>query len=200
MTFICLTLVLTCIGCSKPATPTRPPAPPFKLPAAGDATDSQLRIGDEFPAIETVDLDANPVTFDHKLLGKRYTLLIFWSTWCAPCMGELPHEVELANRYEAAGLRVIGINADSSAKTAKAAAKENNVPWLNLFEGGDRTISNKLGIRQWPTLFLLDSDGKIVMSTPQLRTVTAEELPDGSVQPVSCLDWALRELLTGDVR
>jgi thiol-disulfide isomerase/thioredoxin len=110
-------------------------------------------------------------------------------------MKELPHEVELAKQYENAGLRVIGVNADDTRAIANAAANEHKLPWLNLFEGPDKTISNDLGIKQWPALLLLGPDGTVVVTSPQLRSFAAEKLPDGSVRPVNGLDWTLKELL-----
>jgi len=183
------------VGCAKPA--AVPPGPPFAMPAAGAATDTSLRIGDSFPEIQAVDLDGNAVALDQQLLGERYTLVVFWSTWCGFCMHELPHEVELAQQYEGAGLRVIGVNADDTTAIAKAAAKDHELPWLNLFEGPEKTISNQLGIKQWPAILLLDRDGKIVSATQPLRSIAAEQLPDGTVRAVSGLDWTLQRLLAG---
>ncbi len=190
-----LTMVAT-IGCTMTAALPPAPAPPFKLPAVGDATDTVLRIGDAFPAIQTVDLDGNAVTFDKQLFGDGYTLIVFWSTWCGYCMQELPHEVELSRRYEKAGLRVIGVNADETAAIAKAAVTEHGVPWLNVFEGPEKTISNELGIQQWPVLLLVGPDGKVISATQQLRGTAAEILPDGSARIVKGLDWTLEQLLT----
>lgn len=167
------------------------------MPPAGDSTDTVLRIGDKIPEMQTVDLDGNAVAFDETMLGQRCTLIVFWSTWCGFCMQELPHEVELAKRYEPAGLRVVGINADATAEIATAAAQEHGVPWLNLFEGPDKSISTRLGIHGWPTLILLGPDGTVVMTSPQLRAEAVETLPDGSVRTVRGLDWALEELLGG---
>jgi len=164
------------------------------MPAAGAATDTSLRIGDSLPEIQAVDLEGNAVALDQQLLGERYTLVVFWSTWCGFCMQELPHEVELAQQYEEAGLRVIGINADDTTAIAKA-ANDNELPWLNLFEGPEKTISNQLGIKQWPAILLLDQEGKIVSATQPLRSIAAETLPDGSVRSISGLDWTLKELL-----
>lgn len=193
--FVSFVTVVASIGCSKTAAPPPAPGPVFKLPSAGASTDTLLRIGDSFPEIQTVDLDGNAVTFDKQLLGDRYTLIVFWSTWCGFCMQELPHEIELAKQYERAGLRVIGVNADDTTTIAKAAVKENEVPWLNVFEGPDKTISNELGISQWPALLLLGPDGKVISASQQLRSIAAETLPDGSVRPVNGLDWTIKELL-----
>jgi cytochrome c biogenesis protein CcmG, thiol:disulfide interchange protein DsbE len=193
--FFCMLLAVVSSGCSKIAPPSLAAAPGFAMPAAGASTDSVLRIGDPFPQLQAVDLDGNAVTVDKQLLGERYTLIVFWSTWCGFCMLDLPHEVELAKQYQRLGLRVIGVNADETSAIAKAAAQEYDVPWLNLFEGPDRTISNELGIRQWPALLLLDSNGKVVITSPDLRSISAETLPDGTDRQIDGLEWALRELL-----
>ena len=182
-------------GCAPVAAPPAAPGPLFALATAGSPTDTVLRIGEEFPQIRAKDLDGNAVTFDKTILGERCTLVVFWSTWCGFCMLELPHEVELAKQYERAGLRVIGVNADDTAAVAKAAVKEHGVPWLNVFEGPEKGISNRLGIKQWPVLLLLDAEGKVVSATGQLRAHAVQVLPDGSTRTVKGLDWALGEHL-----
>jgi thiol-disulfide isomerase/thioredoxin len=169
--------------------------PGFVFPAAGDSTDTILRIGDEFPPLQAVDFDGQPVTFDKRVLGPRYTLLVFWSTWCGFCMHELPHEVELSQKYEGAGLRVIGVNADEDVETAKEAAQAHGVPWLNVFEGSEKKISEALGIKQWPALLLLDSEGRVVATSPSLRAISVETDSDGTDRQINGLEWILRELL-----
>jgi len=195
---VCILTMVASSGCSMPEPPSLTAEPGFVMPSAGDSTDTLLRIGDHFPKFQAVDLDGNAVTLDKQLLGDRYTLIIFWSTWCGFCMLELPHEVELAKHYEGQGLRVIGVNADDTSAIAKASAREYNIPWLNLFDGPDRKISNQLGIQQWPALLLLDSDGKVVITSPELRSISAETLPNGSDRQINGLEWALRKLLKGN--
>lgn len=190
---VALLSALVCVGCTKSAVPP-PAAPPFALPKVGDSTDTNLRMGDALPELQTADLDGNPVTIDGKLHEGGYTLIVFWSTWCGFCMLELPHEVELANRYEQDGLHVIGINADETPAIAKAAAGDHNVPWLNVFEGPDRAISTRLGINQWPALLLLDPDGHVISATPHLRGSTVTVLPDGSAHVEQGLDRTLKYL------
>lgn len=192
---MCLAAVIVGSGCSTTAAPSLAASPGFAMPAAGDATDTRLRIGDAFPELQAVDLDCNAVTLNKELLGERYTLLVFWSTWCGFCMLELPHEVELAKKYEPQGLRVISVNADDTPEIAKAAVSKLGVPWLNLFEGSDHPISNELGIKQWPALLLLDADGKVVSTSSELRKISVETSADGEDQQINGLEWALRKLL-----
>jgi thiol-disulfide isomerase/thioredoxin len=181
------------IGCGKTPTPAAPPA--FQLPSVGDSTDGLLRVGDPLPEIRTFDLAGNSTVLREQLHGEGYTLLVFWSTWCEFCMFELPHEVELANQYASRGLRVIGINADATPEIAEQAVREYSVPWLNVFEGPDRSISSQLGIQQWPALILLGPDGKVISATQQLRGISAHVSSDGSAHQQSGLDRTLQHLL-----
>lgn len=170
----------------------------FKLPPTGADTGSNLKIGDRFPKVESVDLDGNPVTLDTQLLGERYTLIVFWSTWCGWCMHELPHEIELANEFKDEGLRVIGINADSAIELGKQAAIEHQVPWMNLYEGQERHVSTLLGVSSWPQLFLLDDKGVVVSSSTQLRRHGFKFVnKDGDARKVHELDWTLYNLMRG---
>ncbi len=155
----------------------------------------QLKVGDRFPSIKSISLDGDQITVGPELYGTKATLVVFWSTWCGFCMTDLPHEVELANRYESAGLRVIGVNADEDLETAKRAVVDKSIPWLNLYEGKEQSISNQLGITSWPVLFLLDSNGTVVATTDMLRRTSFVTMPDGAVQSVYRLDTFIAKLL-----
>jgi thiol-disulfide isomerase/thioredoxin len=189
---IVLLLGLVSSGCTSSSPAARPG---FVMPAPGDATATVLRIGDTFPVLEGHDLEGNSVTLDAGMRGERYTLVVFWSTWCGFCMLELLHEIELSRQYDPLGLRVIGINADETAEDARRAVQKYDIPWPILFEGPDREISDQLGIKQWPELLLLDSQGKVVMTAAELRAISVETLDDGTDHQISGLEWALRTLL-----
>ncbi len=177
-----------------------PGGEPFALPLKGSATDGKLNIGEPFPIIKGKDLDGREFVLGPGEYGDRATLIIFWSTWCGFCMDDMPHEIELTKKYASDGLRVIGVNGDSSEEVASKAVIKHGNPWRNLYEGSEQTISKQLGIKGWPALYLLDEEGKIVSETRYLRTGTFQSLGFGKKREVYGLDWTLERLLQRDPR
>lgn len=58
------------------------------------------------------DLDGQPVSLSS--YAGKVVILDFWATWCAPCRYEVPHLVELQQRYGERGLQVLGVTLDGT--------------------------------------------------------------------------------------
>lgn len=114
------------------------------------------------------DLDGRPVTFSE--LDADYVLLDFWGTWCAPCAKTMPHLVELQGRYDPSRLRVVGIAYERgplpeqvAAVRAMAADLGVNYPiLLGEQDGRPCPLLAALRVDQYPTLILLDRQGRIL--------------------------------------
>jgi thiol-disulfide isomerase/thioredoxin len=52
-------------------------------------------------------LNGQPIKLS-ELQGK-IVLLDFWALWCGPCIGSLPHLIELEDRYKSKGFEVVGV-------------------------------------------------------------------------------------------
>lgn len=59
---------------------------------------TSLKVGDKAPSITITDYISN-IPKD-KTLKDKYILLEFWATWCAPCLGAVPHLNELQAKYK----------------------------------------------------------------------------------------------------
>ena len=59
---------------------------------------TSLKVGDKAPVITITDYISN-IPKD-KTLKNKYILLEFWATWCAPCLGAVPHLNELQAKYK----------------------------------------------------------------------------------------------------
>ena len=59
---------------------------------------SVIKAGDKAPAIAITDYISN--TPKDTTLKNKYILLEFWATWCAPCLGAVPHLNMLHEKYK----------------------------------------------------------------------------------------------------
>ncbi len=121
---------------------------------------TELSVGDMFPAI-TSKLVYNGTGFDlHQAYGK-YTLIDFWGTWCIPCVKEMPKLKAFYERFRDR-LNIVGI-ADDQFQNWKAFLDRNNYEWTQILDQDIPKLTDRLNIRVFPTKYLLDPSGKILM-------------------------------------
>jgi thiol-disulfide isomerase/thioredoxin len=63
-------------------------------------------------AVDRAEYDAALVSLRGKVV-----LVDCWATWCVPCLEQLPHSLELAERYADHGLVVLTLSFDDPGKT-----------------------------------------------------------------------------------
>jgi thiol-disulfide isomerase/thioredoxin len=101
---------------------------------------------------ETLKLDTN---------DSQVTLLVFWATWCQPCLMEIPALVKLQDKFKAQNFRVLAINMDDAeGDKVKAIAQEMGINYPLLI--GSEDIAQQFGgVDALPTSFLVGKDHKI---------------------------------------
>ncbi len=120
----------------------------------------------------SVPLDMEFTALDGKafklsdLRGKT-VLVDFWATWCKPCVEELPHVKAMHDQYRARGFEVVGICLDdeSARDRAKELLHKTGAEWPQRFEGigfNDDAYRLLYGISSLPTVWLLNTEGKII--------------------------------------
>jgi len=91
------------------------------------------------------------------------TLLIFWATWCKPCMHEVPEIREVGRFYANQGLRVVSVATtwkDDSLEKILDAAKDNGIDYKVLFDMKD-SAREAFGVKSLPTTILIDGKGVV---------------------------------------
>ncbi len=91
----------------------------------------------------------------------QVTLLVFWATWCQPCLMEIPTLVELQEKYRGRNFRVVSINVDDPVGTqAKPILEHFRVNYPALI-GTEETTRDFGGVNALPTSFIIGRDGKL---------------------------------------
>ena len=99
----------------------------------------------------------------------KVTIVDVWGTWCPPCRKEIPHFIELVDRFDAKGLKIVGINCNEEGspaevkKTIDDFVAANKIPYPCVLN--DDTITSKIpDFRGYPTTLFLDRTGKVRFS------------------------------------
>jgi thiol-disulfide isomerase/thioredoxin len=120
-----------------------------------------LKVGKVAPGIVGEDLDGKPLKLDD--YRGKVVVLVFWATWCAPCMAMVPHERELVKRMRGRPFVLIGINANETDKRDKArkSAHDEQMNWPSFWDGVGGPIQLRFNIDKFPTIYVLDPGGVI---------------------------------------
>ncbi len=93
----------------------------------------------------------------------KVVLLNFWATWCPPCVKEMPSMELLRQKYKDQGFEVVAINAGEDAEAVEAFLLERDLTFPIILD--KRGVSfMALGIRGLPMSFLLNKEGRSVMT------------------------------------
>jgi peroxiredoxin len=120
-----------------------------------------LAVGKTAPEIDGVDFDGKPLKLsDYR--GK-VVVLVFWGSWCSPCIAQVPHERDLAARLKGQPFALLGVDCEDSRETARGVMARERMTWPNWFDGpqGEGPIARRYHIRAYPSVFLIDAKGVI---------------------------------------
>ena len=91
-------------------------------------------------------------------------MLVFWASWCGPCLAQVPHERELVARMKGKPFVLVGVNGDDDRAKARNAMKKYGMTWRSIWNGGegaDGPITRAWNVRAWPMVYVLDAKGTI---------------------------------------
>lgn len=75
----------------------------------------------KYPPVNAAIMQAENKMLDDSVLKLedkkgKVVLVNLWATWCGPCRGEMPHLVELQEKYKDKGFEIIGLDVDPESK------------------------------------------------------------------------------------
>jgi len=118
--------------------------------------------------LKNLNIEIKDEVVSIKELQGKVVLLNFWATWCPPCRAEIPHLNNLKKKYKDQ-FEIIGLNVGKKDGTLLSQEKLNrfieeyeiNFPITN--SNDNFKIAKLIGpVQSIPTIFLIDTKGKIV--------------------------------------
>ncbi len=115
----------------------------------------------------------------HNLMERGPVVAAFFKVSCPVCQFTFPFLERLYKRYGGASVTFLGISQDDARATAEF-AKEYGITFPILLDDPDGyMVSNAYGLTNVPTIFLIDTDGTVRVSSTgfdrkDLETIAAE--------------------------
>lgn len=138
--------------------------------------------GSRAPDFTAFDLDGNRVTLS-AYLGRDVVLLDFYTTWCEPCVAELPHlrDIYRANKEKGFVLLAVSIDGPETIANVAGFARRNRLEFPMLLDEGDHISAFYNPTKAAPVTVLIDRAG-FVVAVRQGYTRGDEELLAAEVE------------------
>jgi thiol-disulfide isomerase/thioredoxin len=117
-------------------------------------------IGQPAPDLKAQSIHGDQIDL-HALRGK-VVMLDFWTTWCIPCKREVPVLEKLHTEFHDSGLELVSINVDDEQAAVRDFVKSMGVPYPVVPLGSSHDLVTTLSVNAFPTVVLIDREGKIV--------------------------------------
>ena len=122
-----------------------------------------INAGNTAPGFTLKSLDGKEYSLAN-LLQKGPVVAAFFKISCPVCQFTLPFIQRLAERYEGDTATILSISQDDAKSTA-AFNKEYGLSFPTLLDDSDYAVSNAYGLSMVPTIFLIELDGKVKVSS-----------------------------------
>lgn len=127
-----------------------------------------VMIDKEAPEIDVVDLNDSTYKLKLKNVRGKYTLLCFWTSWCKPCIKNIPTLKEFDSLYASSGLKLISVSVDREKSDWITSVGKYNMRWLQVLNPSNSKASVIYAyVYGVPQYYLLDETGTIIYNNEQ---------------------------------
>ena len=125
------------------------------------AAAQQVKAASNYPMAPDFSVtDINGATVNFLDLRGHVVVLDFWATWCGPCRIEIPHFIELQQKYRDQGLTIVGLATQDQLASVREFYQQFHMNYT-VAMSTDKTEALYGGILGLPTTFVIGRDGRI---------------------------------------
>ena len=117
-----------------------------------------IEAGQVAPAFTLPDLAGNPVSFSE--MRGAVSLVLFWASWCGPCMQEMPEVQAMFEQYRDQGFQVVAVNFGESKTTAQKTVDQLGVTFPVLLDRWGN-VAAEYRVMGLPLSFFVDGEGVV---------------------------------------
>ena len=132
-----------------------------------------LPVGTKAPDLVDPTHKVHPIDDFHG----RCVVLDFFASWCGDCRKDMPEMKKLYTQYDIQGVNFIGISFDTDADKLQEYMDKEQMPWRVLSElekMKDSKMAKDYHIQWIPTMYLLDTEGHVVLATVEIEKLKAK--------------------------
>lgn len=97
-------------------------------------------------------------------IENKTILLVFWATWCAPCVKEMPDLDILQKDFRKLPFEIIAVSQDfQGVKVVQEFFKTQEIRHLKIYHDYHNQLFKAFSVVGLPTSFLINQDGKVVV-------------------------------------
>ena len=104
--------------------------------------------------------DINGKSFTLSSLRGKWVILDFWGSWCGWCIKGMPDMKKYYEKYRGK-FEIVGVDCNDTVEKWKKAVKDNDLPWLHVYNKAADGTPEKYAVEAYPTKIIIDPQGKI---------------------------------------
>jgi uncharacterized protein (TIGR03435 family) len=166
-----------------------------------------LKVGEPAPRFTLATTFQGPKSANLDTLKGQVVVLEFWATWCAPCIGAMPHLNELAEKFKDRKVTFLAVSNEEPGTVESFLKRGLLKTWVATDPSGK--MFKDYGVLSIPKTVVLDRGGKVALATHPnalqaehiesvLRGETVKSEPE--TKPAATMETAPEPLLHVEVR
>ncbi|MES9990964.1 MAG: TlpA disulfide reductase family protein [Candidatus Thiodiazotropha sp.] len=112
------------------------------------------------PAPELNLKDLAGVSYDLNQFKGKTVLINFWTTWCPPCIEEMPSLISLRRAMEQSDFVILAVNVEEAKRRVDNIARRLKLNFPVLLDV-NREAANAWDVKVFPSSFLVDAKGRL---------------------------------------